>query len=55
MTAMPNPSPSRRAALAGLISSILAFPAPAPRVKITAIESFTVKVPDGGSPVPLRI
>ena len=55
MTAMPNPSPSRRAALAGLISSTLAFPAPAPRVKITAIESFTVKVPDGGSPVPLRI
>jgi L-alanine-DL-glutamate epimerase-like enolase superfamily enzyme len=46
--------PSRRALLAALAGGAASFAAPAPAVKITGIESFTVRVPDGGAPDPLR-
>jgi D-galactarolactone cycloisomerase len=57
---MMIPSPtlarsSRRALLAALAGGAASFAAPASPVKITGIESFTVRVPDGGAPDPLRL
>jgi L-alanine-DL-glutamate epimerase-like enolase superfamily enzyme len=44
---------TRRSAV-GLLGAALASAAQASRVTITNIESFTVRVPDGGAPDPLR-